>query len=479
MKKKYYSVIGLETHLQLNTGKKIFCNCKNNYGDVPNTNICPICTGQPGTLPVFNKNVLLMGIKMAHALNCKINLFTRFDRKNYFYPDCPKNYQITQNDYPIGYDGEFHYYSEKKEYKINIERIHIEEDSAKLIHKEDSLNKESLIDYNRSGVPLLEIVTNPEFKDSKSTLAYLEFLKRTAEFLDISNCNMEEGSLRVDTNISITDESNTMPNYKVEIKNLNSFTAVRNAINYECKRQINELKKDRKMRDETRMWDTKNKETKLMRVKETAGDYRYFPEPDIPPILLNEKRVYEIREKLGITPNLAISYLINDYKLSLNGAYLVSNDINSYNYFIETSKHCVHYEKIVNWMIGDINYNLKKLGRSFSNILMTPEVFADIVNKIAADELTGKIFKGILPLLLEGVDYKKIIKEGNVSVLSNKSDLEKIIKNIIKENPSETRLYKNGKTNLIGFFMGKLMERTKGKANPSIAKKILKTKLDK
>ncbi len=478
MKEQFYTVIGLEVHIQLNTSKKIFCNCKNSYGDPANTNICPICTGQPGTLPVFNKDVLRKALIFSYALNCKLNLFTRFDRKNYFYPDSAKNYQITQHDYPIGYDGEFYYYSETGQRSINIKSIQIEEDSAKVIYENDSKNSTCTIDYNRAGIPLLEIISEPSFHNLNDVVSYLEFLKRTARFLKISDCNMEEGSLRVDANISISSDKGVIPDYKVEIKNLNSFTAVKNALHYEETRQIGLLKKGKKGHSETKGWDKSGKKTFTMREKEQISDYRYIPEPDIPPFLLSEKEVFSLKNDAELTPYFIINNLVNNYHIDVKQAYKITAYKNLYEYFVEVSKYTFFYDEIINLLLGDVVYNLKKENMRVEDMKMVPEILAEAIKKIENKELTGRILKSIFPDLINGRSLDVIIKDKKIKLIDEKK-LTRIIDSILKNTSLEKKKFSKNEESVIKYFMGKIMDKTNGNADPEVARKILENKLKK
>ncbi|MCK4642166.1 Asp-tRNA(Asn)/Glu-tRNA(Gln) amidotransferase subunit GatB [bacterium] len=479
MKKDVFPVLGVEVHIQVKSDRKIFCNCKNTFGAAPNSHICPICTGQPGTLPVFNRNILTSALNLSLALNCRINLFTGFDRKNYFYPDTPKNYQITQNEFPIGYDGNFFFFSPENTYSLGISRVHMEEDSAKLVHKEDSLEKGSTIDYNRSGIPLLEVVTEPEFHDSDSVVYFLEFLKRTAQYLGISECNMEEGSLRVDTNISLTHDLAVLPDYRVEIKNMNTFSGVRSAIEYEIERQKALFDRDLVPESETRNWDSKAKKTRTMRKKESFNDYRYFPEPDIPPILLSEKNLFALKDNLPLTPGFAMNQLTFNFRLRKEDAYVLSSEKAMYLYFIEASKYCVQYEQMVNWITGDVIHYLRERGEGFEDCKLPPKAFADIVKRIGTGKLTGKIFKSILERLLSGEDFNEILENENISVISDRNELKEIAEKILSENPAQVKLYIGGKTGLIGFFMGMMMKVTDGRCDPKLSQQIFEELLDK
>ncbi len=475
MSKELFPVIGLEVHLQLKTEKKMFCNCKNSFENKPNINICPVCTGQPGAMPLMNRQALRFAGEMANALNCKINMFMRFDRKNYFYPDCPKNYQITQHDFPLGYDGEFFFFSEKRQYRIKIQRVQMEEDSAKLNHIGDDLSAGSFIDYNRSGVPLLEIVTGPDFEDAEAACAYLEFLKRTAKYLEISDCSMEKGSLRVDTNISLTGQKGSLPGYKVEIKNLNSFIAVKNAIEYEMERQrgIINSGNSSSLCDETRLWDAANKKTLGMRKKETESDYRYFPEPDIPPLFIQDKNISELKESTKLTPFFAMNQLINTFKIEIGDAYVITAEKQFYEFFTETSKYTSQYKKIVNWLTGDVLFNLRKKGIDLSGSKLTPKELGGIIERIESGALTGKIVKELMPELIEGASVDKLVEKKGIKPISSGGELDSLIRGILKKHPEEVKAYRNGKTGLIGFFMGEVMKGTKGQAEPRRAKEAL------
>jgi len=424
--------IGLEIHIELKTKAKMFCRCAADYfGHEPNTHVCPVCLGLPGALPVPNKKAIELTIMVGQALNCQINSFSKFDRKNYFYPDLPKGYQISQYDLPFCKNGEF--------LNVKITRTHLEEDTAKLTHLRLDGKEVSLIDFNRSGVPLLEIVTEPDIKSSKQAKGFLKKLAQTVRYLNVSDCNMEKGSMRLEVNISLGKDR--LPDYKVELKNLNSFRFAEKAIDYEIKRQRETLEKGEKPIQETRGWDEKRQRTFSQRTKEEAQDYRYFPEPDIPPIRLNEKEVTEIKNSLPELPEEKKQRFIKVYRLSEYNASLLTENIKTANFF-EGSASLAQKEGIETSKIANI-LNNRKIN----------------ISKIS----TGKFVKDIL-------DEKN-------KVQIKDQDLDKIIKKVLENNQEVVKEIKKGKEIAIEFLVGQVMKETKGQVDPNHARSILREKI--
>jgi len=424
--------IGLEIHIELKTKAKMFCHCGTDYfGHKPNTHVCPVCLGLPGALPVPNKKAIELTIMVGQALNCRINSFSKFDRKNYFYPDLPKGYQISQYDLPFCKNGKF--------LDVDITRAHLEEDTAKLAHLKLNGKEVSLIDFNRSGIPLLEIVTEPDIKNSKQAKEFLKKLTQTVRYLDVSDCDMEKGSMRLEVNISLGKDK--LPDYKVELKNLNSFRFVEKAIDYEIKRQKEILEKGEKPTQETRGWDEKRQRTFSQRIKEEAQDYRYFPEPDIPPIRLNEKEIGEIKKSLPELPEEKKRRFTKAYCLSDYNASLLTENMKMANFFEGTAS-----------LAGEKGIEVKKI----ANILINRKVN---INKISPEKFIRNILKEKTKPQIKGKDLNKIIKK----VLENN---QKVVKEI-----------KKGKEGAIEFLVGQVMREAKGQVNPNQARKTLREKI--
>ncbi|MDD3428263.1 MAG: Asp-tRNA(Asn)/Glu-tRNA(Gln) amidotransferase subunit GatB [Caldisericia bacterium] len=467
----FRSVIGLEIHIQLLTKSKMFCSCPTNYGAPPNSNICEICLGYPGTLPVVNKEAVKMGIMLALSLDCKINNVSSFYRKNYFYPDLPKGYQITQFDLPLSENGLLSI--EGKD--IRIRRIHLEEDSAKLIHREDEI----LVDFNRCGIPLIELVTEPDIASPEEAGEFLEKLKEIVDFLGISSGKMEEGALRCDVNVSLKDVEGNFGT-KVEIKNLNSFREVMKAIKFEIERQSKLLEKGECILSETRAFNEKNETTILMRSKETLNDYRYFPEPDLLLLSVKNDEIEKIRTTLPELPHNAYMRLIENFGLSNEEAKLLTSSKDILSFFDGCTKLYQDYKTIVNWISSEILKNLNKMKKSLKDVPLNPENFIKMLTLINEGKISGKIGKTILEeMMITGKDPVEFIKEKGLFQLSDSDALVSIIEDIINNNPKEVSMYRNGKKNLFGFFMGEAMKKTNGKANPQLLKEIMLEKLEK
>ena len=466
---KYLPTIGIEVHIELKTNSKVFSDTKNDYNSEANTNICEIDLGYPGTLPTVNEEVVRKAIKSGLALNCTINKKMHFDRKNYFYPDLPKGYQITQAKTPIAENG----YIEIKGKKIRIERIHIEEDTAKSLHKKDK----TYLNYNRAGVPLIEIVSKPDMHTKEEAMAYLERLRETLFYLGVSDCKIEEGSMRADVNISISD-TDTLGT-RAEIKNIGSIKNVGLAIDYEIKRQEKLLENNEKVEEDTREFDATTNTTILMRKKETGNDYRYFEEPDIPYLTIEDTLIEEIRQNIKLLPDerrqiykqrnildINIEKLINDKELS---DYL--------NQFIDTK---VNFKIASNILLSDIKSYLNKNRISIFDTKLTKEKFIELTTLLEEKTITNQIFKDIINDILEqDLSLKEILKQKNISLEKDLTLLEEIIKNVLKENEKSVNDYKNGKDNALKYLMGMVMKQTKGTYNPKDVNQTLISLLSK
>ena len=438
---KFEPVIGLEIHIELCTKSKMFCQCNANYfGKPPNSHVCPVCLGLPGALPVPNRKAIEYLIKIAKALNCKINKTSKFDRKHYFYPDLPKGYQISQYDEPISVNGKVDIGKDKV---IRITRVHMEEDTGKLIHK---VNK-TLIDFNRSGVPLVEIVTEPDFSNSDDVKVFLEDLQTTIRYLDVSDADMEKGSMRLEPNISIRKKNGKIADYKVEVKNINSFKFVKQAIDYEIKRQIELLKKGITPKQETRGFDEKLQKTYSQRTKEQAHDYRYFPEPDIPPMVFSNDYLNSIFTSIPELPHQRIERYIKDFKIKYSDAYILTRNKIMADYF----------EKVIEKIIKRLNNDKRaqNIGQSIVNYIINKKISINLPQ----DEFINKAIKLLSP------------KETDIKLLNN------VIKNVIKNNEKVVIDYKNGKQNAIMFLVGQVMKKIKGKADAKIVIRELKKEL--
>lgn len=474
---EYEVTIGLEVHVQLNTDSKIFCSCSTSFGEPPNTNICPICLGFPGTLPRLNKRVVEYAILSGLALHCTIAPFSKFDRKNYFYPDLDKAYQISQYDLPIARDGYLHLSDrDGEEFVVRINRIHLEEDAGKLIHVEGS--HESLVDYNRSGVPLIEIVTEPDIHSPSQAYIYLEALKSTLEYLGVSDCNMEEGSLRCDANISLAPEGSKVLGTKTELKNMNSFRAIEKGLYYEIERQEMILEEGGTITQETRAWDEKRERTFLMRSKEEAHDYRYFPDPDLVPLLLYEEWVHSLQEELPELPKERRKRFIRAYGLPSYDANILTSSRALADFFEEVVE-LFHEPKLVsNWVMGEFLHLVKEGGYVLDEVPIKPEDLAELLTLISDGTISGKMAKEVFLVSFKtGNSPASIVEKRGLVQLSDEEELESIIEDVIKENPGAVQDFKEGKKKAIGFLVGQTMKKTKGKANPQLVNQIVREKI--
>lgn len=468
-------VIGLEVHVQLKTETKAFCSCPNRFGDPPNTNVCPVCLALPGSLPVLNKKALELAVKAALALNCKINPVMIFARKNYFYPDLPKNYQISQYENPLSLDGYIEIEIDGKKKKIGIQRLHMEEDAGKLIHEEDG----SLVDLNRAGVPLIEIVSKPDINSPEEAYAYLTELKKILQYVDVSDCDMEKGSLRVDANVSVRPKGSDTLGTKTELKNMNSFRAVQKALDYEIKRQIKILKEGGTIVQETRLWDEKSQTTMPMRTKEEAHDYRYFPEPDLVPFEIDMAWVEEIKRNLPELPSQKIERFVSQYKLDKKEAVILTSSVSLADYFEQAAKLSEDAKSAAAWIINDLMGLLKDKKIEIKESPVEPSRLAKLIKLIKKNIISTKIAKELLETMFSDKrDPEEIVKEKGMVQLTDEDQIKSVVEEVIAENPKAVRDYKSGKKQVIGFFVGQVMKKTKGKANPSIVNKLLRELLE-
>ncbi|MBU1088245.1 MAG: Asp-tRNA(Asn)/Glu-tRNA(Gln) amidotransferase subunit GatB [Candidatus Omnitrophica bacterium] len=473
---KYETVIGLEVHVQLDTNSKAFCGCSTEFGAPANTHTCPVCLGMPGSLPVLNEKFLKHSIRVALAIDCTVANFIKFDRKHYFYPDLPKDYQISQYDKPLASNGYLDINLDGQTKRIRILRAHMEEDAGKLIHTPTA----SLVDYNRTGTPLLEIVTEPDLSSADETYAYLTQLKSILEYLEVSDCDMEKGSLRCDANVSIRPVGQKELGTKTELKNMNSFKGVRDALNYEIKRQEKQLDSGNPIIQETRLWDEAKQKTFSMRTKEEAHDYRYFPDPDLVPFTVDSLTIENIRKDLPELPQAKKVRLTAEYALSNYDAAVISADKHLGLYFEQAAKQYNNPKHICNWLMGDImNYlNTNNIPAIKLKDLLPAKKLTAMLELIDQDIISGKIAKKIFPeIIATGKEASAIIKEQNLSQISDTSELESIIRQVIAENDTVVEEFKSGKDKALMFLVGQVMRKTRGKANPQMVNAIIKEQI--
>lgn len=480
--KDFEAVIGIETHVQLSTLTKAFCSCPYNYGSPPNTSVCPVCMGLPGALPVLNSKVIECAVRVGLALNCKLSLNSKFDRKQYFYPDLPKGYQISQFDVPIA-SGGYLDVDLPLEYggghrKFGITRVHMEEDAGKLLHTDGG--SYSQVDLNRAGVPLLEIVSEPDMRTGIEAAEYAAELQRLVRYLGVGNGNMQEGSLRCDVNISVRPIGQLEFGTKVEIKNLNSFSSMSRAIDYEISRQVelhNQGQIDQIVQ-ETRLWEEGAQKTVTMRKKEGLADYRYFPEPDLPGVTLTEEYVDSIRESLPELPEDK-RRRYEKMGLSMQDVLFLANDINIADFFDTTTAGGADIKLAANWIMGDIAAYMKNEKVTINEIKLTPQELGELIASIKDETISGKIGKEILfELIAKGGTVKGLIKEKDLVQIVDTAEIEKMVDKVIADSPKQLEQYRGGKTKLQGYFAGQVMKESKGKANPKLLNKILLEKLN-
>ncbi|MDI6752708.1 MAG: Asp-tRNA(Asn)/Glu-tRNA(Gln) amidotransferase subunit GatB [bacterium] len=463
------AVIGLEVHCQLASCSKIFCSCPTKFGALPNTQVCPVCLGLPGVLPVFNKRVLELAIISGLALSCKINNHSRFHRKNYFYPDLPKAYQISQYDEPLATGGSINLDGKK----IGITRLHLEEDAGKLMHAEGA----SLVDFNRCGIPLIEIVSEPDIRSPEEAYAYLTEIKAILQYTEVSNCNMEEGSLRCDVNVSIRREGEGLGE-KVEIKNLNSFRGVEKALHYEIERQIEVIKSGRKVFQETRLFDEKKQVTFTMRAKEEAKDYRYFPEPDLLPLIVEKEQIESLKSQVPELASQKKERFMKDYGLSEYDAKILTST-KEMAIFFETCLRSYDKPKIVNnWITTELLGLLAEKKKKLADSLVKPELLTKMLLLIDDGVISGKIGKDVFAeIFASGKDPEEIIKEKGLVQIKDTDSLYLVIDEVLSENPQAIKDYQEGKKKAVGSLIGQIMKKTMGRANPELANQLLLKRL--
>lgn len=486
IKTQYEAIIGLETHCQLSTETKIFSDSSTAFGAEPNFNIDPVCMGLPGTLPVLNQRVLEYAVKAGLALNCQIAPYSKFDRKQYFYPDLPKNYQISQFDLPIAEHGwlevEIEAGSSMVRKRIGITRLHMEEDAGKLVHAGSerlSGSAYSLVDYNRAGIPLVEIVSEPDMRSAVEAAEYARELRRIMRYLGVSDGNMQEGSLRCDVNISVRPVGTEKFGTKVEIKNMNSFNAIERAINYEIERQIAAIEAGDRIVQETRLWEEGSQRTISMRVKEGSSDYRYFPEPDLGPIEVSPQQLDEWRSQLPELPAQKRQRYESELGLSPYDARVLTDDRAIAEYFEAAVATGGSAKQVANLIMGDISAYLNNERKSIREIALKPETLAELVKLIEDGTISNKIAKDILPsLIAEGGSAKELIERKGLVQISDTGAIEAAIDAVIAANPDELAKYRAGKTKLLGFFVGQVMKQTGGRADPKLTNQLLTQKLN-
>ncbi len=479
---KYETVIGLETHVELSTETKMFCGCKLSFGEKPNTYTCPVCLGHPGSLPVVNKKAIESAVKIALALNCSISEHTIFHRKNYFYPDMPKNYQISQYDLPVGVGGYIDINMGSYVRKVKITRVHVEEDTGKLIHIGStgriSEADYSIVDFNRAGTPLIEIVTDPDIKSPEEAKQYMITLRNTLLMLNVSDCSMEEGSIRSDANVSVKLTTTDKLGTRTEIKNLNSFKFLQKGLEYEVERQIDVLESGREVIQQTRHYDNKTQTTKVLRQKEEAHDYRYFPDPDLVPMKILPDWINEIKSTLPELPGAREKRYKDSLGLSDYDSAFMANDFEISSYFEETLKHHNNAKSVCNWIMGDFSAFINKDQVTLKESKISPENLADLVKMIDRQEINSKIAKSVFEEMYDsGESPQEIILKKGLKQISDTGELEAIINEVILKNPDAVSQYKSGKVKAIGFLVGRIMAKTHGKANPQIVNEIIVKKL--
>ncbi len=467
MKREYESVIGLEVHVQLKTTSKMFCSCSTDFNAPPNSNTCPVCLGLPGALPVLNEGVLKGAIRVGLALNCSINLYSTFDRKNYFYPDLPRGYQISQYGQPLCISGCLEI---SPDCRVGIRRIHLEDDAGRLVH---GAGDELFIDYNRAGMPLIEIVTEPHISTPQEARLFLEELKAILEYLQVSDCNMEEGSLRCDANISLRLSKTEALGEKVELKNMNSFRAIERALEFEINRQAELLKEGKVIYQETRSWDEDLKRTKLMRRKEEAQDYRYFPEPDLPPLKMTQELVDDLKKSLPELPRERRERFIKEFKLPDYDVSILTGDRDLADFFEEAAQRTSPKE-VSNWLMGELLRYLNEENITMKDIPLKPGQLVELIELTERGELSSSMAKDVFKeMCKEGKCPGDVMEEKGLKQISDREHLENIVLEILEKNPGPVEDYKEGKKKALGFLIGQVMKRTQGKANPQIVNELM------
>ena len=478
---EYEAVIGLEIHSELKTATKIFCGCATTFGAEQNTHVCPVCLGLPGVLPTINKRVVEFAIKAGLATNCTINQYSKFDRKNYYYPDLPKNWQTSQYDLPIAEHGYVDIDIEGQRKRIRLTRIHMEEDAGKLVHSGTTIKDSatSNVDYNRTGVPLIEIVSEPDMRSAAEARAYMEKIKSILEYIDVSNCRMEEGNLRADINVSLRPVGSDKLGTRTEMKNINSFKSLEDAINYEIERQAEVLDDGGKIIQETRTWNPEKGITQSMRSKEDAHDYRYMPEPDLPPIITSAEEIESYKKSLPELPDARRERLTSEYGLSDYDAGIITSSRAMAEYFDAVINEGVDAKIAANWIMGDLSKNLNAENLTIEQSPVEAKRLAEMIKLIDKGTISGKIAKTVFVEMWKSPDSpEKIVKDKGLVQITDTSAIEGIVDEVIAKNPKAVEEYKAGKKKAIGALVGQIMKATKGKANPQMVNQMLMSKLD-
>ena len=476
MAKQYETVIGLEVHVELATKTKIFCGCSTAFGGAPNTHTCPVCTGMPGSLPVLNKQVVEYAAAIGLATNCEITQVCKFERKNYFYPDNPQNYQISQLYLPIARNGYVEIEVGEQKKKIRIHEMHMEEDAGKLVH--DEWDDTSLVDYNRSGVPLVEIVSEPDMRSADEVMAYLEKLRLIIQYLGASDCKLQEGSMRADVNLSVREVGASEFGTRTEMKNLNSFKAIARAIDGERQRQIDLIEAGRAVVQETRRWDDNKESSHAMRSKEDAQDYRYFPEPDLVPIVISDEWIAEIKARQPEFRTEKLERYNREFDIPRYDAEIITNSKKMADIFEATTAICGKPKKVANWLMVETLRLLKERGQEPEDICFAPEHLAKLIELTEAGTINSSVAKEVFEKIFdENVDPEKYVEEKGLKIVQDDGALEEVLKKVIADNPQAVADYKGGKEKALGALVGQTMKAMKGKANPGAVNKKLREML--
>ena len=474
---QYETVIGLEVHIELATKTKIFCGCSTEFGSAPNTHTCPVCTGMPGSLPVLNKKVVEYAMALGLATNCRITQVCKFDRKNYFYPDNPQNYQISQLYLPIARDGFVEIETAAGKKNVRIHEMHMEEDAGKLVH--DEWDDTSLVDYNRSGVPLVEIVSEPDMRSSDEVIAYLEKLRMTAQYLGVSDCKLQEGSMRADVNLSVRRAGTEELGTRTEMKNLNSFKAIAHAIEGERARQIELLEAGKEVVQETRRWDDNKESSYAMRSKEDAQDYRYFPEPDLVPVVISDEWIREVKARQPELRPEKLERYSREFDIPRYDAELITESKKVADLFEKTVELCDKPKKVSNWIMGEMFRLMKERGMEAEELAFSPENLAKLIDLADAGTISSSVAKKVFEkIFTDNVDPEKYVEEQGLKTVNDEGALKEAVEKVLADNPQAVADYKGGKQKAFGALMGQSMRALKGKADPASVTKMIKELLE-